>query len=48
MDFKKELEIIDKYVEIKDSGAGEDLVLDLILNYFIPQGRFEEDLGNQF
>ena len=42
MDFKKELEIIDKYVEIKDSGAGEDLVLDLILNYFIPQGRFEE------
>jgi hypothetical protein len=42
MDFKKELEIIDKYVEIKDSGAGEELVLDLILNYFIPQGRFEE------
>jgi hypothetical protein len=42
MDFVSEKEIIDKYVEIKESGAGEDLILELITNYFIPQNRFEE------
>jgi hypothetical protein len=30
VDFTDEKAIIDKYVEIKDSGAGEDLMLELI------------------
>lgn len=43
MDFKKELEIIDKYVEIKDSvNGGEEIVLELVLNHFLPNKRFEE------
>jgi hypothetical protein len=42
VDFTEEKAIIDKYVDIKDSGAGEDLMLELIENHFIPQNRFEE------
>lgn len=42
VDFTDEKAIIDKYVEIKDSGAGEDLMLELIEEHFIPQRRFEE------
>lgn len=42
MDFKAELAIIEKYVEIKDSGDGEPLIVELITKHFLPQDRFEE------
>lgn len=42
MDFKAELAIIEKYVEIKDAGDGDPLIIELITKYFLPQNRFEE------
>lgn len=42
MDFTAELAIIDKYVDIKDVGNGEPLIVELITNYFLPSNRFEE------
>ena len=42
MDFKAELAIIEKYVEIKDSGEGEPLIVELITKHFLPQDRYEE------
>ena len=42
MDFTAELAIIDKYVEIKDVGNGEPLIVELITKYFLPGNRFEE------
>ena len=42
MNYKKELEIIDKYVEIKDKEDGQPLIMQLIVEHFLPNNRFEE------
>jgi hypothetical protein len=42
MNFTAELAIIDKYVEIKDVGDGEPLIVELITKHFLPGNRFEE------
>lgn len=42
MDFEAEEAIIDKYVETKDGGKADPLILQLIEEHFVPQGRFEE------
>jgi len=42
MDFKEELKIIDKYVEIKEIEDGQPLIMKLILEHFLPNNRFEE------
>ena len=40
--FKQELDLIDQYVDIKDKGDGEPIIVNLIENHFLPQGRIEE------
>ena len=42
MDFVAEEALIDKYVEIKDSGQGEPIIVELITKHFLPFNRFEE------
>lgn len=42
MNYKEELKIIDKYVEIKEIEDGQPLIMKLILEHFLPNNRFEE------
>ena len=42
-DFSAEEVIIDKYVELKESKQdGDELIHELIMKHFLPQGRFVE------
>lgn len=42
IDFLVEEALIDKYVDVKDKGEGEPIIMRLISDHFLPNERFEE------
>ncbi len=42
IDFLVEEALIDKYVDVKDDGKGDPIIVKLIEDHFLPHGRLEE------